>query len=157
MISSSSLLSSTFNGRVTSGSSSTTTTTIISGGGLRLLLDCGLLRALKRCLQPLKTNGQVLLPEERVHRPILYLLSSMELMPSDLKTTGAGLPRVLQEYGRRRHTKDVHHDVSTLAIQTRSHWASMLWQEKKRLKRGWWRRRKRRSDIEWCWYMHIQI
>ena len=98
---------------------------LISGGVLRLLLDCGLLRALKRCLQPLKTNKQTTLPEEAVHRPILALLSTMALLPTDLKTTGAGLPRLMAEYGRHAH---VSSHCANISRSTRLKWISLLTQ-----------------------------
>ena len=97
----------------------------ISGAGLRLLLDCGLLRALKRCLQPLQngTTNATMLPEEKVQMPILQLLVSMELLSSDLQTTGAGLPRLMQEY-------EVHPGVSEacrqIANTVRGNWMGLF-------------------------------
>ena len=110
----------------TSGSSSssyTTASTTITGGLLRILLDCGLLRALKRCLQPLQINTTTILPEKAVHLEILLLLQSMELIPKDLKTTGSGLPKLLTEYARHQ---DITDDCSEIAKGIRSKWISLL-------------------------------
>lgn len=100
------------------------------GSGLRVLLDCGLLRGLNRCLQPLRKASRCgdLLPETSVQRHIIRLLQKMDLTPRDLSTTGCGLPRLMAEYS---HHPKVESDIAIMARTLSKQWMDMLSRRKR--------------------------